>query len=356
MALVRAGDFPGAAAAWRRASALEPSCLDHRVALAASLERAGLPLAAARELEEVGDHFGIMHSADWEVLGVMRTAAAKLKRGSPPRAGQPAGTAAAVTCLSGRAGHSEKEVLFRFIHVSDLHIGQWIDGGADDIRNLAWLADVAYPAVRPAFIAATGDLTDSTNGFILPLFGPYQREWDSYASLVSGLPRDAWRDMPGNHDHYGDKHFSFYLRDSASRRLQYSWTVDAGGGLYQFIAVNTSANDGRPWPWDRRGLDDGELDWLEAEIRPDALRVVVFGHHPPYSLKYGRERFERILSASRASYFFGHSHKSSVKVSGGRLEVNVDSLGKDSKNNYALAAVLEGGDICVSLRDAGSLP
>ena len=339
---------------WRRAAALEPGCLDHRTGLAASLERAGRPLEAAAELEKAGEHIPMLRS-DREALDALLSAAARLRGGgeTAPRSSR---ASSRPVCLAGRRAYSPEEVLFRFMHVSDLHIGQWMDGGSNDTDRLSWITDIAYPALKPAFIAASGDLTDSTNGFIMPLFGPYQKEWSAYAALVSGLPRGVWRDLPGNHDHYSDKHFDYYLANSVSRSLQYSWTVKSGGRIWQFIAVNTAASDGRPWPHDERGLDEGELDWLEMEILPGAAGVFIFGHHPVYRLKYGRERFERILKENNISYFFGHSHESYIALTGGRMEVQVDSLGKGSENNYALAVVLRDGGVCVSLHDSGRLP
>lgn len=353
LSLAEAGNFAAAAKLFRVAAEAASGCLDHRVGLAASLERAGRPAEAASELEKAASESKLSGDADREAAGIMRSAAKRLRSGGDERSGgrgAPQGT----ICLSGRGAWRPDEAVFTFLHVSDPHIGQWMDGGLDGARNLAWVADTAWPVLKPAFIAATGDLTDSTNGFIIPLFGPHVREWRTYSSLISGLPAGALYDMPGNHDHYGDRHFSSYLAWSSARRLQYSWTVEAGGSVYRFIAVNTAANNGRPWPWDDRGLDDEELSWLAAELRKGGRRIFVFGHHPTHRLRYGREKFERLLREHGASYFHGHSHDAAALVRDGGLRVNVGSLGKSDEDNYVLAAVLA-DDVCVSFRTAGSL-
>lgn len=350
-----AGDFAAAALSFDRASVLAPRCLDYRVALAASLERSGRPEEAASTLERAGRELYLREGAP-EAFREMSLAARELRRGSAPVPEEGGRARGECLCASGRRAFDASETVFSFVQISDLHVGEWMHGGSADTERLSWMVEKGFPALKPAFMVATGDLTDSTNGFIIPMFGPFRKEWDKYAALVAALPAGSYYDLPGNHDNYGDKDFRFYLANSVSRQLQHSWTVEADGKLYQFIAVNTAADDGGRWPGDDAGLRDAELDWLEAAIRQDAYRVVVFGHHPPHRLKYGLERFKAILAASNASYFCGHSHKHYMKTEEGRLEINLDSLGKDKRNNYVLASYLRGGDLCVRMLDAGALP
>ena len=77
---------------------------------------------------------------------------------------------------------SSSENLFWFLHVSDLHIGA---RGTTDSTRLQWLVTTARNVIKPQFIVATGDLTDSTNGNLFGIpNGPYQAEWDQ----VQGHP------------------------------------------------------------------------------------------------------------------------------------------------------------------------
>ena len=59
---------------------------------------------------------------------------------------------------------SSSDNLFWFLHVSDLHIGA---RGTTDSSRLQWLVTTARSVIKPIFIVATGDLTDSTNGNLL---------------------------------------------------------------------------------------------------------------------------------------------------------------------------------------------
>ena len=54
--------------------------------------------------------------------------------------------------------------IFWFIHASDLHIGA---RGTTDSSRLQWLVTTAKNVIKPEFIVASGDLTDSTNGNLL---------------------------------------------------------------------------------------------------------------------------------------------------------------------------------------------
>lgn len=84
--------------------------------------------------------------------------------------------------------------------ISDIHVGT---SGSQDTDHLAWAVGPAQQVVNPAFIVATGDLTDSTNGGIIPN-GPYLAEWQAYRQILdaAGMTSAFYYDIPGNHDHY----------------------------------------------------------------------------------------------------------------------------------------------------------
>lgn len=57
----------------------------------------------------------------------------------------------------------DNDKIFWFVHISDIHIGT---RGTQDSQNLQWLVTEANNIIKPSFIVASGDLTDSTNGNI----------------------------------------------------------------------------------------------------------------------------------------------------------------------------------------------
>ena len=77
--------------------------------------------------------------------------------------------------------------LFWFLIISDPHVGT---GGSQDTNYLSWAVTEARDVIAPGFIVNAGDLTDSTNGGIIPN-GPYQEEWELYFPFSSGFPRSS---------------------------------------------------------------------------------------------------------------------------------------------------------------------
>ena len=260
--------------------------------------------------------------------------------------------------------------VFWFVHVSDLHIGM---SGTDDSSRLQWLVTTARSVVNPAFIVATGDLTDSTNGNWLGWpNGPYQEEWDEYKSILAnaGAGPGVYYDVPGNHDAYSDRYFTYYLANSvqgqATGQTQLSWTRQFSFGKYHFLGVNTAGNDGaaftltRPWG-DNAGLDATELAFINQELQAnsDASLTLVFGHHPVTDtgvssdtwLFYGHQSFiDALDSYSVSAYNYGHTHRYSEALFQGNSYTgmmsgdgihydSVASLGKSGNSYYTLVAV-----------------
>jgi 3',5'-cyclic AMP phosphodiesterase CpdA len=142
---------------------------------------------------------------------------------------------------------------------------------------------------RPDALVLTGDLTD---------FGR-AAEYEHLARLLAPLPMPFFL-LPGNHDDRDQMRRSFpshgYLGGSGP--VHYAVQV----GALRLLALDTAvagASHGE--------LDDGQLDWLDAQLA--ACRgqpVVVAMHHPPFStlighmdrigLLAGRERLEAIVA------------------------------------------------------------
>ena len=280
---------------------------------------------------------------------------------------------------------SHNDRIFWFIQVSDIHIGA---GGTEDSENLQWIVTDAKDIIDPSFIVASGDLTDSTNGGLFPIGGPYQEEWDEYRAILdqAGMDANFYYDIPGNHDAYNDASFAYYLANSvqgrATGQTQISWTREFGFGKYHFLGINTADNSGDPFsffrPWgDYAGLDENELTFIHAELEEhsDADLTLIFGHHPVtdtgYStdtwLFYGQEQFVGYLDSYGTSFYgYGHTHRFEEEIFAGNdytgfmqgdgiYYFNIASLGKSDENQYSIIAVDCNG-ISIVTKDVNTWP
>lgn len=281
---------------------------------------------------------------------------------------------------------SDNDKIFWFIHMSDIHIGT---RGTQDSRNLQWIATDAKNIINPSFIVASGDLTDSTNGNLLGWpDGPHQEEWDEYRAILdpAGIDSSFYYDIPGNHEHYNDQYFEYYLANSiqgkATGQTQVSWTRDFSFGKYHFLGINTSDNTGSPfsifWPWgDYAGLDENELAFINSELEQnqDADLTLIFGHHPVTDtgnfgetwLYYGASDFVGYMDSYGASlYGYGHTHRfeedifagddyTGYMTGDGVFYFNIASLGKSSENQYSIIA-LDCNGISIVTKNVNSWP
>ena len=255
--------------------------------------------------------------------------------------------------------------IFWFIQISDIHIGA---SGTTDTDNLTWIVNEAVDVIDPEFIVASGDLTDSTNGGTVPT-GPYISEWNDYMDIITsaGMTADFYYDIPGNHDHYNDENFVYYLNNSiqgiATGNTQVSWRKDFTFGSYHFLGINTAGNDGAPfsyWPppyGDNAGLDTLELTFIDSELisNDDVDLTLIFGHHPlpqrqtgdidDTYIGYGDEAFIASMETYGVSvYSYGHTHEYREALlptdnSQGVFDLNIDSFGKDAPYTYQLFAI-----------------
>jgi hypothetical protein len=290
----------------------------------------------------------------------------------------------------GASYSANNDHIFWFLQISDIHMGQ---GSEQDSTNLSWIVTgEGKQTINPEFIVATGDLTESNlNSQDLDDWIEYNRvlglclnEACSQINLdVLQSYQDVYYDLPGNHDHYGDPNFDFYLNWSVQgllsseaapieERTQSSWLISKSYGTYHFIGANTAGDDGWTWPFDHAGLRgpnaDGrpdELTYIQNEFtnNPSDLSFV-FGHHPirPHytepidtGFEHGAEDFMMLLNDYGISqYAFGHTHKSVEAIFtedltwNGVFYLNVASLGKSDENHYNIIAIDNDGISTVS--------
>ncbi|MBI2889406.1 MAG: metallophosphoesterase [Nitrospirae bacterium] len=251
---------------------------------------------------------------------------------------------------NGARHSSDPNQLFWFIQVGDSHVGENFDGGTQDSEYLNWLVTEARTVVNPAFIALNGDLTDSTNGGLIPN-GPHQAEWNEYKGLVDpSVNATNFFDAAGNHDQYNDGSLSYYLNNSiqgrATQATQQTWIRTFAFGKYAFVNVSTPGDDGASWPFDHAGLRAAELAFMESYFgsNMDSKLLFIFGHHPSNDFNYGKTEFLNDLKKYRvAVYAYGHTHSYNEGRSDQVFHLNVASLGKSSGNHYNLVAVDNNG-------------
>ncbi len=282
---------------------------------------------------------------------------------------------------SGAYYHWSAGRLFWFMVISDTHIGT---SGSQDTDYLDWAVREGREVINPLFMVNAGDLTDSTNGGLLPN-GPYQEEWDSYYQILdqAGIDDSFYYDIPGNHDAYNDPDLAYYRFNSIQGRAtgnhQHSWLREFDFGSYHFFGISTAGNDGAPfsiWPWDNygdhAGLDADELAYIETELEkyPESELTLVFGHHPfepgyfawnDTGLTYGLEPFLDLIEDYNISlYGFGHTHNYREnfyydRLSRGVFYLNLASLGESDENHYAVMAI-DGNGLSVISAQAQEWP
>ena len=276
--------------------------------------------------------------------------------------------------------------IFWFIIISDIHIGAY---GFPGSENLEWVVTEASDVINPSFILNAGDMTDSTNWNELGYpDGPHPEEWEEYRDILTrnGMDEDFYYDIPGNHDHYRDKDFDYYLNYSiqgkATGQTQVSWTRTFDFGTYHFLGVNTNGNDGvefsplPPYYGDNAGLDSSELTFIENELEQnkDTDLSMIFGHHAVVTrstdwsdwafedaeewtetaLRYGADELVQLMENYNVlMYAYGHSHIYREEfylrnMSEGVLYLNVASLTKSEGSHYNIVAIDSNGISTVS--------
>lgn len=277
---------------------------------------------------------------------------------------------------------TESDKICWFLVISDVHIGAL---GFTASENLEWAVTEAKNVIHPSFIVNLGDLTDSTNWNEAAIpDGPHGEEWTEYRAVLdrNGVDETFYYDLPGNHDHFGDEDFDFYLnysiQGSATGNTQLSWTRTFDFGTYHFLGINTNGNDGAdfspypPYYGDNAGLDTAELEFIrdELEANKDADLTMIFGHHPIVTrdsflsnytihdlsenatmtaLVYGDDALMALMEYYHPlMYAYGHSHACREEffakdMSEGVLYLNVASLTRNSEHNYNIVAIDNNG-------------
>ncbi|ERM94106.1 putative metallophosphoesterase At3g03305 isoform X1 [Amborella trichopoda] len=222
----------------------------------------------------------------------------------------------------------EGEVVW-VVQVSDLHVSSYHGERAEDLKRL--LAP-ALKIIRPSLVLITGDLTDAKN-MERTSTRQDESEWIQYKRAMdavvkeSGIHREAFLDIRGNHDKYGVPYvgghldfFSRYSLSSQSNRLNtiQSMALVAKDRKYVFLGIDDSMNIGIRGPSNLFGHpSDLAIKCVESELEywdshsDTPVTKITFGHFPMSfiaSSESGR-RYESIFSRhSVSAYLCGHLH------------------------------------------------
>lgn len=184
---------------------------------------------------------------------------------------------------------------FSFVQLTDTHVTDVedvIQTMIDDLGVVNRLTD------SPAFVATTGDLTNS---------GKRITEMKGYMRAIRAS-KHAYYNVIGNHDYAGEiRKTENYERFIGPRH----YSFDVGG--YHFIAKDIiSAN---------RDPDAAKLQnkWIEEDIRLNAgdRRIIVFQHYLPTN-----EEMDWWSRFKTAAIFSGHWHGRRERLYKGILDVN----------------------------------
>jgi hypothetical protein len=239
--------------------------------------------------------------------------------------------------------------VFWFMQITDTHVSTWFNN--DYGNRLVWSLTDAADVIAPWFIVATGDLTDSTNGFNY-LSGPQLGEWLEYRGYLvdSGMTPDFYFDLPGNHDAYSDGNLVYYQSHSFSgqafQTTQPAWAIQMPYGRYGFIGAATPDNNGPPWPGDGTVLLDWERDEIAqhyADLGPFEFSML-FAHHPLDQVGGLDALLDFLADEDTRYYACGHEHDAIVRIESGQVvEFRTNSMGQATENTLTVFALDHNG-------------
>ena len=236
--------------------------------------------------------------------------------------------------------------------VTDLHYADKPPAGTRHYREtLTKFAEAAgeFQKAKPDFIVELGDLIDAADSA------------EAEKKYLATINRE-FAALPG------DKHYVLgnhcvatlskdeFLEGVAQSTPHYSF--DAGG--FHFVILDACyRSDGESYSrgnfkWTDTSIPDEQIEWLKADLRDAAGKVVVFVHQRldvknDHGVK-NADQVRKVLEESGKvlAVFQGHSHKNDLKDIGGihycTLVAMVEGSGAEN-NGFSLMEILDGGTI-----------
>lgn len=176
---------------------------------------------------------------------------------------------------------------FTFVHISDTHItasGHFLD----NLKNIAAEVNALNP--KPAFVVATGDLTEM--GFT--------EEYDKYREAISAFDMPVYS-VPGNHEVKWSNWGKLGPKKFMGQTPFYSF--DHGG--IHFVGIDSSM-----WLEHHGFIDGSELTWLKNDLDKAGRTtpVVIFYHHCPGFLTNEQQLLGMLRPYNVRLALVGHGH------------------------------------------------
>ncbi|MGI6225405.1 MAG: PQQ-binding-like beta-propeller repeat protein [Peptococcales bacterium] len=161
-----------------------------------------------------------------------------------------------------------QETSFRFIHMTDTHIGS----ANGNKYTPAIVQDILVNYNDASFVVHSGDITETG----MP------QEYERYLQIIQPLQKNFYH-VPGNHEsRWTDAGLSYFRKYFGSTYT--SWDYQ---GLH-FVALDSSISQGQ-----HGSLDKAMLNWLKNDLKnvDPSTPVVIFAHHPIF--------FDEAIDASK---------------------------------------------------------
>ena len=180
---------------------------------------------------------------------------------------------------------------FSFIHISDTHITA---SGAfsDKLKAIAGEVNALDP--KPAFVVATGDLTEL--GFT--------EEYTKYLDTISAFSMPVYN-VPGNHETKWSNWGKLGPKQFMGQAPFYSF--DHGG--IHFVGLDSSM-----WLEHNGFIDESELTWLKKDLEKAGRQTpaVLFYHHMPGFLPNEQALLRALRPFNVRLILVGHGHSFST--------------------------------------------
>lgn len=212
--------------------------------------------------------------------------------------------------LADTAAAAELGTDFRFVQVSDTHIGFDKAANPDTLGTLQMtIRKIQGLPTTPAFVLHTGDVSHLSKA----------EEFDTVQQVMQNASLDVHY-VPGEHDVLGDDGSAFFAR--FNRDAERKWYSFDHGGVH-FVALVNVLNLA---PGGLGRLGGEQLDWLAADLRGRSAStpIVVFAHMPMWDAYpqwgWGTDDASQALGHMKkfgsVTVLNGHVHQVLQKVEG----------------------------------------
>lgn len=246
-----------------------------------------------------------------------------------------------------KAGVIDSAKVMYFVQVSDIHINM---NYKERLADFDKLCSTINSTIQPAFVMATGDLTDADEKTIFMFYNVTEAEYQFYNQTLKNysFTPDFWYSGMGNHEGYhlgtGRPYWFQYVRNET----QYAVDVQTSFGTYRMIMMDTNEEYGLNDFFNLMGeMDQPRLDHLETLMNsgnPATInQTIILGHHPSNEMTSYRstsgKSFNNLMMDGPASvYLNGHIHFDDLFVNRGKItELHCPSL-KEDRREYRICA------------------